>query len=148
LGTPRQAEALINLMDAVGNYGQSLKNLKKCELSGGGMTLATSTVSKQPLCHIETDTVMTAGEIGQLTAADTNGSVARHDATTNVGGSRALVALTHPPAREAVAGRANARFLAQLLAVKDGHPQTRERRRVTADEAIAAYRSVAALSLH
>jgi hypothetical protein len=33
-----------------------------------------------------------------------------------------------------------------LLATKDRHPQTRERRRTGADEALAAYRATAALT--
>jgi hypothetical protein len=37
-------------------------------------------------------------------------------------------------------------FLAHLLATKDQHPQTRERRRAGADEALAAYRTIAALT--
>ena len=34
-------------------------------------------------------------------------------------------------------------FLAQLVATKQGHPQTRERRRVEPHEALAAYRRTA-----
>ena len=61
--------------------------------------------------------------------------------------SRALVALT--PA--AVADKTpesyhQAPFLAQLLAMKDQHPQTRERRRAEPDEALAAYRATVALT--
>lgn len=37
-------------------------------------------------------------------------------------------------------------FLAQLLATRDQHPQTRERRRAEPGVAIAAYRSAAALT--
>ncbi|MGH6664388.1 MAG: hypothetical protein ACREB2_05735 [Pseudolabrys sp.] len=39
-------------------------------------------------------------------------------------------------------------FLAQLIAIKDQHPQTRERRRVEPHEAAAAYRATAALTGH
>jgi hypothetical protein len=39
-----------------------------------------------------------------------------------------------------------AAFLAQLLAVKDQHPQTRERRRAEPEDAIAAYRAAAKLT--
>jgi hypothetical protein len=60
---------------------------------------------------------------------------------------RALVALAPPaPLREPVARFRQAPFLAQLLAVKDQHPQTRERRRAAPHEAIAAYRAGAALT--
>jgi len=61
--------------------------------------------------------------------------------------SRALVALAPPaPLREPVARFRQAPFLAQLLAAKDQHPQTRERRRAAPHEAIAAYRAGAALT--
>jgi hypothetical protein len=39
-----------------------------------------------------------------------------------------------------------ATFLAQLLAIRDHHPQTRERRRAEPHEALAAYRATAALT--
>jgi hypothetical protein len=39
-------------------------------------------------------------------------------------------------------------FLAQLLAIRDQHPQTREHRRAEPDEAIAAYRAAAAPTKH
>jgi len=39
-----------------------------------------------------------------------------------------------------------ASFIAQLLATRDQHPQTRERRRAEPQVAIAAYRSTAALT--
>lgn len=61
-------------------------------------------------------------------------------------GSRALVAL--PPAaalREAPQAYRQAPFLAHLLATKDQHPQTRERRRAEAGDALAAYRATVAL---
>ena len=37
-------------------------------------------------------------------------------------------------------------FLAQLIATKDQHPQTRERRRAEPADAVAAYRAAIALS--
>jgi hypothetical protein len=37
-------------------------------------------------------------------------------------------------------------FLAQLLAMKDQHPQTRERRRAEPHDALTAYRATAALT--
>lgn len=59
--------------------------------------------------------------------------------------SRALVPLAPPaPAREAPAFYRQAPFLAHLLAAKDRHAQTRERRRAELSEAIAAYRATAA----
>jgi hypothetical protein len=62
-------------------------------------------------------------------------------------GSRALVALTPAAAsQETPQGYRQAAFLAQLLAIKDQHPQTRERRRAEPGEAIAAYRATAALT--
>lgn len=62
-------------------------------------------------------------------------------------GSRALVALTPSAAAcEAPQAYRQATFLAQLLAIKDQHPQTRERRRAEPDEAIAAYRAAVELT--
>ncbi len=58
---------------------------------------------------------------------------------------RALVALTPPDPRATPALYRQATFLAHLLAVKDQHAQTRERRRVAPAEAIAAYRAAAGL---
>jgi hypothetical protein len=61
--------------------------------------------------------------------------------------SRALVALTPPAQAAAVPTRyRQAPFLAHLLAVKDQHAQTRERRRAEPHEAIAAYRATAKLA--
>ena len=61
--------------------------------------------------------------------------------------SRALIALT-PPAQAAATptNYRQAPFLAHLLAVKDQHAQTRERRRAEPHEAIAAYRATAGLA--
>jgi hypothetical protein len=60
---------------------------------------------------------------------------------------RALVTLPsvdQSPPR--VAGYGSAPFLAQLVATKDQHPQTRERRRAEPEMASAAYRAAAALT--
>jgi hypothetical protein len=62
------------------------------------------------------------------------------------GESRALVALERPAL--AAATHANYRpapFLAHLLAVKDQHAQTRDKRRAEPHEAVAAYRATAGL---
>jgi hypothetical protein len=59
---------------------------------------------------------------------------------------RALVAVRPAAAASRPARRAAAPFLAQLIAVKDQHPQTRERRRAEPREALAAYASAAALT--
>jgi len=60
--------------------------------------------------------------------------------------SRALVTLTSPAqASVATTSYRQAPFLAHLLAVKDQHAQTRERRRADPHEAIAAYRAAASL---
>jgi hypothetical protein len=62
-------------------------------------------------------------------------------------GSRALVALTPTAAlRQAPQAYRQASFLAHLLAAKDQHPQTRERRRAEPTEALAAYRAAVALT--
>jgi hypothetical protein len=60
--------------------------------------------------------------------------------------SRALVALAPAAkAQPAPSSFRRAPFIAHLLAVKDQHAQTRERRRAEPSEAIAAYRATAAL---
>jgi len=61
--------------------------------------------------------------------------------------SRALVALSPAAARhDAPETYIQAPFLAQLLATKDQHPQSRERRRAEPNEALAAYRSTVTLT--
>ncbi len=62
--------------------------------------------------------------------------------------SRALALVTPVVAREhdAATRYRPAEFLAHLIAMKEQHPQTRERRRVAPREAIAAYRAVAAMT--
>jgi hypothetical protein len=60
---------------------------------------------------------------------------------------RALIAMTPAAAFRAPPEiYCQAPFLAQLIAMKDQHPQTRERRRAEPDEAIAAYRATAAIT--
>ncbi|HZT24432.1 MAG TPA: hypothetical protein VFA57_01900 [Pseudolabrys sp.] len=59
--------------------------------------------------------------------------------------SRALVALAPVRSRTSRASYREAAFLAHLLAVKEGSPQMRVRRRVSAQEAVAAYRNIAQL---
>jgi hypothetical protein len=61
--------------------------------------------------------------------------------------SRALVTLA-PDANhsDGQAGYRNVAFLAQLIATKEQHPQTRERRRADPTEVLAAYRAAAALT--
>jgi hypothetical protein len=61
--------------------------------------------------------------------------------------SRALVALdpSQDHSGQATAPR-YAPFVAHLVATKDQHPQTRERRRADPSDALAAYRTVAALT--
>jgi hypothetical protein len=61
--------------------------------------------------------------------------------------SRALVTLDPMQGRSAnTAGHRYAPFVAQLVATKDQHPQTRERRRADPGDALAAYRATAALT--
>jgi hypothetical protein len=61
--------------------------------------------------------------------------------------SRALVTLApNVAATEAQLGYRNVAFLAQLIATKDQHPQTRERRRADPTDVVAAYRAAATLS--
>ena len=91
---------------------------------------------------------MRLGEIKRVTMRPA--AFTPHDAAPEAGGqearSRAVVALvpaTEP--QDAPTIYRQAPFLAQLLAMRDQHPQTRERRRAEPDVAIAAYRSAAAL---
>jgi hypothetical protein len=66
-----------------------------------------------------------------------NGFYADIEATA--GKSRALVALEPAAERRPPANAPAAPFLTQLLAVKAGLPQTRERRRAEPDEATQSY---------
>lgn len=71
----------------------------------------------------------------------------RPEYAASAGESRALVTLApiaDPPERRA--GYRHTPFVAHLIAVKDQHPQTRELRRAELDEALAAYRTTAALT--
>ena len=62
--------------------------------------------------------------------------------------SRALVALAPLQSVSGQpAGHRHAPFVAHLVATKDQHPQTRERRRADLHEALAAYRAAAALTI-
>jgi len=66
---------------------------------------------------------------------------------THASEGRALVTLApNAAAPEAQPGYRNVAFLAQLIATKDQHPQTRERRRADPTDVLAAYRAAAALS--
>ncbi|MGH6727578.1 MAG: hypothetical protein ACREB8_13705 [Pseudolabrys sp.] len=60
--------------------------------------------------------------------------------------SRALVAVTPAAASRPTPQYRQAAFLAQLLAIKDRHPQTRERWRAEPSDATAAYRAAIALT--
>lgn len=59
--------------------------------------------------------------------------------------SRALVPVAAPAAHDLPSVYRQAAFVAQLIANRDQHPQTRARRRAEPDEALAAYRATAAL---
>ena len=90
--------------------------------------------------RVEAAKQVTSGNPG---ATPSNATLAPVDSDT---ASRALV-VTAPVPGPAIAYR-QAAFLAHLIAVKDQHPQTRERRRVEPADAIAAYRTVAAMTGH
>jgi hypothetical protein len=59
--------------------------------------------------------------------------------------SRALTVIAPEAPRDLPNVYRHAPFLAQLIATKDQHAQTRSRRRAEPQEAIAAYRAVAGL---
>jgi len=62
--------------------------------------------------------------------------------------SRALVAIDPLKGRSGQpASHGYVPFVAHLVATKDQHPQTRERRRADPHDAIAAYRAAAALTV-
>jgi hypothetical protein len=90
---------------------------------------------------------MRVGEIRETSSSPSGVTGGQPVPASETSEGRALVALA-PPAlpREPVARHREAPFLAQLLAVKDQHPQTRARRRAAPHEAIAAYRAAAGLN--
>jgi hypothetical protein len=59
---------------------------------------------------------------------------------------RALLVIEPQQAAALVSNFRQAPFLAQLIATKDKHPQTRDRRRAEPAEAIDAYRAVKAMT--
>jgi len=69
-----------------------------------------------------------------------------HDDRSGSKHSRALVLTEAQPAPKRASGYRQAAFLAQLIATREQAPQTRERRRASPAEAIAAYRAMAALA--
>jgi hypothetical protein len=92
---------------------------------------------------------MRIGEIRQASAGQSGVTGGQTVPASESSEGRALVALApSAPLREPVTRHREAPFLAQLLAVKDQHPQTRARRRVAPHEAIAAYRAAAGLNGH
>jgi hypothetical protein len=79
----------------------------------------------------------------QLT--DSDKSFGTPEVVKDVAGRALLVV---EPEREILGAAGNFRqapFLAQLIATKDKHPQTRERRRAHPADAIGAYRAVEAM---
>jgi len=90
---------------------------------------------------------MRLGEIRKV-ATRTSGSVlhAAEPKPAEPAGSRALMPIAPADAAGSPTIYRQAPFLAQLLAIKDQHPQTRRRRRAEPEDAIAAYRTAAALT--
>ncbi len=80
---------------------------------------------------------------------ESDATVCQSDATSYYGEhaeTRSVVALARAPqAFEPGTTHYHVPFLAQLVAIKDGHPQTRKRRRAELNVALAAYRATAAL---
>jgi hypothetical protein len=76
---------------------------------------------------------MRLGEIRQASSGQPGAATGQAAPARDASESRALVALAPAaPAREAVARHGQSPFLTQLLAAKDQHLQTRERRRAAA----------------
>ncbi|MFY9788228.1 MAG: hypothetical protein WA445_07195 [Pseudolabrys sp.] len=83
-----------------------------------------------------------------MRSEENDATVCQSDATRQGGPAEthALVVLDRPPQSvERERSHHHAPFLAQLVATKDGHPQTRERRGAEPNVALAAYRAPAAL---
>jgi len=79
--------------------------------------------------------------------SDTAMSVPENDDEPLASESRALVALDPSLDRSGQpATQRYAPFVAQLVATKDQHPQTRERRRADPRDALAAYQAAASLT--
>jgi hypothetical protein len=79
---------------------------------------------------------------------ESDAPVCQSDATSlgEPAGTRAVVVLARAcQTFEPGTSHYHVPFLAQLVATKDGHPQTRERRRAEPNVALAAYRATAAL---
>ena len=94
------------------------------------------------MSRIETNMATQSEEFGtQVIPSDSS------EAGKSASDSRALVALSPVgDAPELTVGYRSAPFLAHLVATKDQHPQTRERRRADPDVVMAAYRATAALT--
>jgi hypothetical protein len=87
---------------------------------------------------------MRVGDVRQASLG--TAAVPGGESTSAPSESRALIALAPTAPTAAVpAGYRQAPFLVHLLATKDQHAQTRERRRAEPHEAVAAYRTTAAL---
>jgi hypothetical protein len=102
-------------------------------------------VKKVYLSRFDTGRAMRSGEIrnSQVTGLPRQAAAV---APAEPAG-RALVALTPAPATpEPLSVHRQAPFLAQLIATREQHPQTRERRRAEPAEAVAAYQANAALT--
>jgi hypothetical protein len=116
-------------------------------VSANGTALAMLKTDRTRLSQFETGSAMRLGAIGR-TGSQRDGFTPRAAKPTTAAAveGRALVARAPPPHQyEVPSGHRQAAFLAQLIATKDQHPQTRARRRAEPGEAIAAYRAAAAL---
>lgn len=74
-----------------------------------------------------------------------DGQPSRQAESSAPAASRALTVIDPPARNEMLFVRGDATFLAHLIATKAQAPQTRAKRRAEPEEAIAAYRKVAAL---
>lgn len=100
------------------------------------------------MSHIETGNVMrvSQNQVTGLPPADIESGAGREPVADSAPASRALVAVSPAPDRTAAPNYWQAPFLAHLIATRELHPQTRERRRAAPHEAVAAYLSAAALT--
>jgi hypothetical protein len=101
------------------------------------------------LCWIGTDIAMRLGEVNPSAFRRHEAAGHRTEPQGDVPASESRALVTIAPATGTSAGQpahSDVAFLAQLIATKDQHPQTRERRRAEPTEVLAAYRAAAALN--
>jgi len=96
--------------------------------------------------RIDATRQITQGRPDKTTADESRQGPVNHDDRSGSEHSRALVLTEASAPPERASRYRQAAFLAQLIATREQAPQTRERRRASPQEAIAAYRAMAMLA--